>query len=162
MVLRGKAFWLHLAALLLAALLFLFAGWMFVDAWLAFTEPVVIIEWQTASEMNTLGFNIFRSDSEDGAQEIQINADLIPPASDPLLGGSYTYNDEGVRPGSVYYYWLEEVDTSGLESRYALGPVEALHGGWQQGILGLALLGVAYLVLASGAHKPQVSAETRQ
>ena len=158
----GKhGFWTHTAGLFLTAVLILVAGWMFYDAWVAFTQPIVIIEWQTASEMNTLGFNIYRSELPNNAQEVKINTDLIPPAVDPIVGGAYAFKDEGVQPGITYYYSLEEVDGNGMVSRFQMEPVTALRGGWQQGLLGVVLLVAAGFVLTSGSRAQSVEGQTK-
>jgi len=53
-------------------------------------ESKILVEWNTASEINTLGFNVYRSNTMDG-DRIQLNDYLIPAKADPLIGGSYTY-----------------------------------------------------------------------
>lgn len=75
------------------------------------------ITWTTESEVNTSGFNVFRSTSRDG-EYTQINAALIPSQADPVLGGKYAYKDEQVEPGRTYYYKLEEVETTGVRTTY--------------------------------------------
>jgi hypothetical protein len=81
----------------------------------------ILIEWNTASEINTLGFNIYRSTTLNG-DRIQINEYVIPANADPLVGGYYIYTDENINPGRVYYYFLEEVDLNG--NVLLNGPVE--------------------------------------
>jgi hypothetical protein len=81
----------------------------------------VVIEWSTASELETVGFNVYRSESPDGVGE-KINEQLIPAASDPLSGGDYQFVDTTARPGQAYYYWLEDVGASGKVGRN--GPIE--------------------------------------
>jgi hypothetical protein len=79
----------------------------------AVTAPVnVTVEWSTASELNTAGFNLYRGDSREGPFT-RINPELISASTDPLVGGSYVYTDNQVSPGRTYYYQLEEVETSG-------------------------------------------------
>jgi hypothetical protein len=106
-------------------------------AWLAYTElpslaflqPVlppqpgqVIVEWTTASEVNTAGFNLYRADRSDGSYE-RVNSDLIPSATDPMIGSQYAYTDTHVISGQMYYYQLEDVEYSGTTTRH--GPLEA-------------------------------------
>lgn len=93
-----------------------------------FQHASVIVDWSTASELDTAGFNLYRSLSPDGAFT-QINHDLIPPSTDPLAGGSYHYTDRDVEPGRVYYYQLESVETNGASSRYGPIVVKAQSGG---------------------------------
>lgn len=75
------------------------------------------ITWTTESEVNTSGFNVFRSTSRDG-EYTQINTSLIPSQADPVLGGKYSYQDDQVAPGQTYYYKLEEVETTGSRTTY--------------------------------------------
>ena len=79
------------------------------------------ITWSTASEVNTAGFNLYRSESPDGPW-VKINNQLIPPAADPVSGGNYEYRDETAEPGKTYYYQLEEVELSGATTRF--DPIE--------------------------------------
>lgn len=76
----------------------------------------VSIEWTTASELNTVGFNLYRRDTLDGPEE-RINPELIPASTDPLAGGKYHYIDRDARPGQTYYYELEDVETDGVTNR---------------------------------------------
>lgn len=146
-----KANRFHWAVLVLAVLVIVLAGFLLVDVWEAYLDPVIVIEWETASEMNTVGFNLYRSESPIGGQEVKINADFIPPASDPLVGGSYSFSDNGVQQNHKYYYWLEEVDSSGAVSRIPLEPVTVDAGGWQ-GLLGVGMLVAAGVILFVGLH----------
>ena len=75
--------------------------------------PAIQLEWETAAELNNLGFNLYRSDAPDGPLS-QLNDDLIPsqvPGSPS--GAVYTWRDEAVLAGATYSYWLEFVDTGG-------------------------------------------------
>ncbi len=78
--------------------------------------PTVVIEWSTASELDTVGFNVLRSESQEGPT-IQVNSTLIPPAEDPLTGGTYTFEDKTVKPGTTYYYFLEDIDAQGNKQK---------------------------------------------
>jgi hypothetical protein len=131
---------LHTISWLISGLLVLLAAWLFYNSWQAYSRPFIIIEWETASELDTVGFNIYRSESAEGFPESRINGELIPPASDPLVGGNYSFTDEGVQAGITYYYWLEEVDSTGSTNRFALDPVTAERGGWLEALLAIALL----------------------
>lgn len=86
----------------------------------------VLVEWETATEMDTLGFNLYRSDAP-GADPICLN-DLLIPAQAPgsPLGALYTWLDAGLWSGQTYYYWLEDVDVHGVATRY--GPLSAMAG----------------------------------
>ena len=64
--------------------------------------------------MELVGFNVYRSQTLDGAKHKR-NADLIPALNpDTLLGASYHFSD-AVEQGKRYYYWLELVKHQGTE-----------------------------------------------
>ena len=94
----------------------------------------IVIQWSTETEVNTAGFNVFRSDSRDG-QYVQINANLVPSSPDPLLGGRYAYTDAQVEAGKTYFYKLEELESTGNRITYDR-IVEAT--AYAQGFLGLS------------------------
>ena len=79
-------------------------------------ESSLTITWTTESELDTIGFNLYRSDTADG-EYIKINDELIPPAADPFIGGEHTFLDENVTRGTTYYYQLETVDRNGNTTR---------------------------------------------
>jgi len=110
------------------------------------TEAVVIVEWTTASEVNSAGFNLYRSESPDGPFT-RINEHLIPASPDPLLGGSYTFTDAEVVAGRTYYYLLEDVEINGTTTRHGPIDVEAEGDGRTEGLLAMALIGGALLGL---------------
>ena len=91
--------------------------------WIFLPESEVKIEWSTASEIDTAGFNIYRSDYSDGEYTI-VNKQLIPVSDNPMTGSSYEYNDKHVSSGKTYYYLLEDVGIDGGISRH--GPIEVL------------------------------------
>lgn len=74
------------------------------------------IEWTTESELDIVGFNLYRADSANG-EFVKINDELIPPAADPFVGGKHTFVDDGVKRGQIYYYQLETVDRNGNTTR---------------------------------------------
>ena len=118
--------------LLLILLSFLLGAVCMVWSWQVYHSPEVVIAWKTASELDTVGFNVYRSDTPNGAYT-QINPQLIPASLDPLTGGEYTYTDRDVTKGKVYYYQLEDIDMNGGVSQH--GPLEVKAGpgtvGWE-------------------------------
>jgi len=87
------------------------------------TEATVIVEWATASEVDTAGFNLYRSRSSDGPFT-RINDHLIPASPDRIIGGSYVFIDTDVVAGRTYYYQLEDVELDGASTRH--GPIEVV------------------------------------
>ena len=78
--------------------------------------------WQTASELNNSGFNLYRGTSPAGPDR-RLNDLLIPSQSLGNPGGfTYTWDDSAdLVPGTSYYYWVEDVDVNGAATMH--GPV---------------------------------------
>ncbi len=83
----------------------------------------VLVEWQTASESDVLGFNVLRSEAPDG-DFVAVNEELIFATKSGSGGGAaYAYRDEQVAGGKTYYYALEIVKLDGRRERYGLAQV---------------------------------------
>jgi hypothetical protein len=87
----------------------------------------VMVGWQTASEVDNVGFNLYRAESADGPR-VQLNQGLMIPSQAPGSGSGadYRYADEDVKIGKTYYYWLEDVDIYGVSTQH--GPVKVVFG----------------------------------
>lgn len=73
----------------------------------------VILEWATASEFDTIGFNIYRRRFLGGSLR-PVNTMMIQAVSPGAVeGATYSFVVEGLRPGKFYYFWLEDVDMYG-------------------------------------------------
>ncbi len=84
---------------------------------------VAVLNWETASEIDNLGFNVYRATSPNGRQ-VRLNRSLLPsqvPPGSPT-GAVYTFRDARIRMNMTYYYWLESVDVRGQGELF--GPVE--------------------------------------
>ena len=81
-------------------------------------EGNIVLDWETASEYNTLGFNLYMAASADG-EKVKVNDSLLPSNVAPgsMEGASYTYT-AGEAVKGEYYFWLEEVDISAGETIY--------------------------------------------
>ncbi len=86
-------------------------------------DGAVSVRWETASELQNLGFHLYRSESEGGAYA-RITASLIPGLGSSPTGKSYSYVDVGLVNGRKYFYKLEDVETTGKTERH--GPVWAV------------------------------------
>lgn len=75
------------------------------------------IEWRTETEVDTAGFNVYRSTSPDG-QYVKINEQLIPGQGSATSGASYEFVDEQVEVGQTYYYRLEDVELDNSTERH--------------------------------------------
>jgi hypothetical protein len=88
------------------------------------TASGVLLAWQTASELDTAGFNLWRGDAADGTYA-KVNEALIPAVGGPTWGAEYTFTDAMVADGATYYK-LEEVDVHGLSAFH--GPTAVTAG----------------------------------
>ena len=82
----------------------------------------VTLNWITESEIENLGFNIYRSTKYNDQLSI-INDQLIPGAGNSSSRHEYEYVDKYVINGVKYWYKLEDVDYSGNTELH--GPVSA-------------------------------------
>lgn len=124
-----------------------------------YTPPLVVIEWETKSELDTVGFYLYRSESPDGPYE-RITQAVVPASPDPNTGGKYRHVDANVAPRRTYYYQLEDIETGGASTRH--GPIEVVApGGWNVwGLLSLAAIVLAALIsLWRQQPRPQSSEE---
>jgi hypothetical protein len=80
----------------------------------------VTLQWTTASEIDTAGFNLYRAESEDG-EYVKINPLLIPAEGNGTSGATYKYIDDDVRNRKTYWYKLEDIDLNGKSTFH--GPV---------------------------------------
>ena len=88
----------------------------------------ILLEWETVSEYNNLGFNLFRSTGQQGADMVKLNQSLIySPDPGGMEGHEYSYVDDfDLQPYAVYYYWLQDVDLDGTLTMH--GPIFARTG----------------------------------
>lgn len=84
------------------------------------TNGGVAVHWQTAAEVNTLGFHLFRSTTVQRADAERITPTRIV-ATGRGTGASYTWLDTTAQTGVAYTYWLQENETDGTANEY--GPV---------------------------------------
>ncbi len=87
----------------------------------------VVLTWETNSELDNRGFNLYRGVSP-GAPDRQLNAALIPSQGPGSPGGYiYTWEDRAdLVPGVTYFYWVEDVDMNNVATRH--GPVSVDYG----------------------------------
>lgn len=116
-----------------------------------FSAPGQIsVAWATGSEINTAGFNLYRSESAQGPY-VRINSELIPASNDALAGGKYQYLDKNTVAGHTYYYQLEDIELNGASVRHPAVKVTAANlAESSAGPLILIGLGFGFLALASG------------
>jgi hypothetical protein len=81
----------------------------------------VVVEWDTVSEVGTVGFDLLRWDPET-SQYVTVNKKLLLGLVASPQGGRYRFVDEGASPFETHHYVLAEVEASG-ERRFH-GPFE--------------------------------------
>ena len=121
----------------------------------------VELRWETGSEMDNLGYHLYRGVSEAGPYE-RITASPIPGLGSSPEGARYRYRDTGLDNGVTYFYELEDIETTGRTERH--GPVsgtplfggatvEEIRGRWGS-------VGVGHYVRRAGGERA-ASAEPR-
>jgi hypothetical protein len=88
-----------------------------------------LLSWKTESEIDNIGFNIWRSETEadiydEEGQVInyrRITADLIPGAGTSTSPQEYSYLDRTAENDRMYYYKIEQIDVNGQAAFF--GPV---------------------------------------
>jgi hypothetical protein len=76
----------------------------------------VAIKWRTESEVNNLGFDIYRSESPDG-KFVKVNTAYIKGAGTDATPHDYQFVDESAVVGKTYYYYLESISFNGERER---------------------------------------------
>ena len=61
----------------------------------ASSTDLITLEWETASELDNLGFNVLRAESSNVSEAQAINPSMIP-------------SQVGGQPTGAYYEWLDE------------------------------------------------------
>lgn len=77
-----------------------------------FGESDALIEWRTGSEVGTVGFNVYRTETPQFSRDHRVNGVMIEACGDPI-GCPYTCTDEGLVADVTYYYWLQVHDPDG-------------------------------------------------
>ncbi len=85
-----------------------------------FSEDNCSIHWETDYENNMLGYHLRRSLQPAYETSIPITFDIIP-SGNYTESHLYSYMDEGLHEGFIYYYWLLAY-TDGVETPEITGP----------------------------------------
>lgn len=86
----------------------------------------VMVAWETVSEQDNAGFNVYRSEGSFGDRPqqdtawVQLNTALIPTvAPGSSEGHAYIWIDGTAEPGTTYWYRLEDVALDGTTTQHA-------------------------------------------
>jgi len=74
----------------------------------------IILKWVTQTEVNNLGFQIYRSEQEGGKYT---KVSFVTGAGSTAMPTDYQFTDKEVEPGKTYFYYLEDVDVSGMKTK---------------------------------------------
>lgn len=134
------------------SLIFLGVAWLVLGG-VIFTyqynrQPTIVIEWQTESEYNTAGFNVYRS-ADPAGEFVQINSQLIPSQGDTTSGASYQYEDTQIEWGQLYYYKLEDVEYSNVRQQHDVISDKVEFEWWVLLLVAVSLL-IGLILLSTG------------
>ena len=76
-------------------------------------DGTIVLQWQTALEVEMMGFRIWRSTTGMRADAIEVTTALLPARGSASVGADYRFADTGVTVGPTYSYWLQSVQTDG-------------------------------------------------
>ena len=93
----------------------------------------VRLEWATSLEVNSFGFDIFRSPDGTRDSAVKITPTLIPAAG-RAGGATYDFMDSAVQVGQTYAYWLVETELDGHQLDYGPVAVHVMQPGAQQNL----------------------------
>lgn len=90
-------------------------------------ENGILVSWETATEVNNLGFNVYRAELVEG-ERVKLNPELIMSKVGPggMTGATYEFLDETAVVGVTYYYWLEDVPLEAGVTPGIYGPISAV------------------------------------
>ncbi len=83
------------------------------------TDSWVTLKWRTESEVDNLGWDIYRSEKKDG-KFVKVNKELIPGAGNSAMPNTYQFVDKTAIKGRQYYYYLEDVDIVGTRNKSSI------------------------------------------
>ena len=78
------------------------------------TTDGVLISWRTETEVNNIGFGIYRCESKDGNYTKIAFVSSMGNSAMPI---NYQLTDKRVEPGQTYFYHLEDVDITGERNK---------------------------------------------
>ena len=86
----------------------------------------VLLTWETVSEVDNLGFDLYRRVAGTKEAYLQVNEVMIPSRSPGGgAGATYTFVDGQVQPGVLYEYLLEDIDVNGRRTSHGPAWVQA-------------------------------------
>lgn len=73
-----------------------------------------LLKWKIENGAPVYGFQIFRSESQDGTF-VRVNGETILSTTQEALPTSYQWRDESAKPGTTYWYYIGVLDKNGTK-----------------------------------------------
>jgi len=81
----------------------------------AFTvDGIVILKWRTETEVNNIGFSIYRGEEKDGNYT---KVAFVNGAGNTAMPNDYQFTDKKAEADKTYFYYIEDIDIAGERSR---------------------------------------------
>lgn len=80
-------------------------------------KPSKTLKWATASEVDNFGYDVYRSESEEGPFD-RLTEDPIQGAGTTDEPSYYQYVDTTIDPQKDYYYYVESISIHGVRERF--------------------------------------------
>ena len=85
-----------------------------------FINNTPTIYWETESEVDNIGWNVYRNDEEEFSSSFLVTSEMIPGNGTTTELSYYNFKDDSsFEIGQTYYYWLESIDYSGISQVYS-------------------------------------------
>lgn len=81
-------------------------------------DGAMVIRWTTGMELNTFGFQLYRSATGTRADAVSITATPVLALGRAGSGADYRWVDGSAQPGVSYTYWLAEIELNGTTTEY--------------------------------------------
>lgn len=130
---------LHILRVLFLSMLSICALGLCIYGAIQYTSAEIAVEWTTASELDTVGFNVYRNSLAE-SDLIKVNSSLITASSNALIGGYYKFLDSDLIPNVEYSYYLEDIDRHGNATKHGPIVVVAQRGGKAELLIALLLI----------------------
>ena len=81
-------------------------------------DGTILVEWETATELNTEAFNLYRAQASTGPWDTIV--DTQAAQGDGTTGATYTFEDTDIEVGATrtYYYLLEDISTTSTLTKW--------------------------------------------
>ena len=78
------------------------------------SDGQITLRWVTQTEVNNVGFGIYRSEAKDGNYD---KISFVSGAGNTAMPRDYQFVDKEAEAGKPYFYYLEDIDIAGEKSK---------------------------------------------